>query len=232
MINPIVIVARNALHLTKKAVASAVAQDIGDVRVVLIDNCCDDDTRRWWAAQPLENPGVLCYQKQVSLAKCWNDALTVMLHLSDHCLVMNNDIEIRPDMYRLLLTDGNEFVSGVSVDSVDAMNAPYRNYSQSPHPDFSCFLIHKAVVEKVGWFNEEYYPAYFEDNDYHVRMHRARVRAISINVPFLHHASGTLKHANPKDKEVIERGFARNKERFKETYGCYPDSPEYQKLFV
>jgi GT2 family glycosyltransferase len=84
----------------------------------------------------------------------------------------------------------------------------------------------------VGWFNESYFPAYCEDSDYHVRMHRADVRAVCVDLPFLHHGAGTIKHAGTGEVARIRRGADRNRERFRQEYGCLPGSEAYQELFI
>lgn len=36
--------------------------------------------------------------------------------------------------------------------------------------DFSCFMIRNRTIDTYGWFDKEYKPAYFEDNDYVTRV--------------------------------------------------------------
>jgi GT2 family glycosyltransferase len=99
-----------------------------------------------------------------------------------------------------------------------------------PHPDFSCFLIWKDVYEKVGSFDE--LPCgFYEDNMYHVRMHRRGVQALCIDVPFFHYSSATLKMADNNDKKAITEAAAQNRELFHKRYGCYPGTKEYEALF-
>jgi hypothetical protein len=37
---------------------------------------------------------------------------------------------------------------------------------------WSIFAINRACVDNVGFFDENFFPAYFEDNDYHYRLTR------------------------------------------------------------
>lgn len=234
------IVSRNNLHLTKQAVKSARAQS-PECTVAVLDNASTDGTSAWLNTQPIV---FLARPRRISLAECWNCALQVSWYFEyEHAMLCNNDIELRPDAYKLLLAQGGEFVSCVSVDSAERMGRDFclgdenpvhhpRLASPRPHPDFSCFLIRKSVTDKVGWFNQDYFPAYAEDAEYHVRMHRAEVQAVCVDVPFLHHAAQTVKQADPAERALIERGAAKNRERFRETYGCLPGTPEYEKLFT
>ncbi len=128
---------------------------------------------------------------------------------------------------------GRGFVTCVSVNDPAQAEFDALTWSQHirEHPDFSCFMIHKDVTDKVGWFDEEYYPAYCEDSSYHVRLHRAGIRAVCVDIPFLHHGAGTLKSASAGEVARIRRGADRNRERFRLAYGCLPGSVEYQELF-
>ena len=76
-------------------------------------------------------------------------------------------------------------------------------------PDFSCFLISRACHERFP-FDQHFIPAYCEDVDLHRRILLADEgrRIYSINVPFLHYGSGTLKTVDVKTRERIERQTA------------------------
>jgi hypothetical protein len=83
----------------------------------------------------------------------------------------------------------------------------------------------------VGRFDEEFEIAYCEDNDYHVRMHMAGIKAVGIDLPFLHHGAQTVKSSEPGERRMIERAADANRERFEEKWGCRPGTPAYESLF-
>ncbi len=235
MSGAILIVARNNLALTKKAVKSAMNQTL-PCDVLVVDNCSIDGTVDWLKTK---NIAARTYLRQVSLATCWNDGIRVLMRAGyDKVLVLNNDVEIPPHFYAALDDTDFPFVTGVSVNSKDqcpqtlTRGTGLLEMEARPHPDFSAFMISLDVVEKVGWFNEDYYPAYCEDCDYHIRMHRAGIRAVCIDVPFYHAAAQTLKQAGATETSRIQRGADANRERFRRQYGCLPGTPEYEKLFA
>jgi GT2 family glycosyltransferase len=227
----ILIIARNCLNLTKLAVKSALAQDV-PCDVMVIDNASDDGTSQWLRTKPVIDVSLT---PQQSLAACWNRGLKAFFDAgATEILVLNNDVEIASDTYRLLSILGGPFVTGVGIGDIEQFKVAHNLLvpgEQRPHPDFSCFMIRPEVFEMVGKFDEDYYPAYCEDCDYHVRMHRAGVNAVCVDLPFYHHASGTLKNASPAEQSRIRRGADNNRERFRKKYGCLPGSVEYQKLF-
>lgn len=230
--NAVLMVARNNLHLTKLAVASVMNQDIEPVLLV-VDNASTDGTARWLSTKSI---ATITYRDQRSLAACWNDGLRWLWSAgADRVLVANNDVELLPCTLKGLRYVGSLFVTGVGVSSKDQLIAPDLSTewakSTRPHPDFSCFMIHPRVMYKVGPFNEDYYPAFVEDCEYHVRMHRAGIEAVCVNLPFYHAGSQTIKTASPQEQAIIRRGAGRNKELFRKEYGCYPGTSEYEDLF-
>ena len=68
--------------------------------------------------------------------------------------------------------------------------------------EFGAFAINQAAVDKVGWFDENFHPIYFEDNDY-------RRRCALSGVPIRSLISRT-RHDN---SSTIASGFARHNER-------------------
>lgn len=95
-------------------------------------------------------------------------------------------------------------------------------------------MISRECYEVVGPFDEAYAPAWFEDNKYHIEMHRHGIRAYAIDLPFLHVGGGaqTIKRANATEREHLARAFMRNKQRFLAEYGVDPaNTTEYEKLF-
>lgn len=231
-------VTRNNLHLTKAAVKSVLSMTETDgmsIFLLVVDNSSTDGTASWLHTK--STVATYHLKDQYSLAKCWNIGLKTLLRSGyKEALVINNDVELRPDTYELLSGYGADFVTGVGTSTDIACqgvrDAADLESTENNHPDFSCFMIRKTVTDRVGWFDEDYYPAFYEDNDYHVRMHRAGIRAVSVDVPFLHHGSQTIKQAEPGEQKLIMRYADLNKERFRQKYGCVPGTPEYDKLFL
>jgi GT2 family glycosyltransferase len=235
---PVVIVARNSLALTKRAVKSVLAQDV-TCSLLVVNNASTDGTGPWLRTKEFAFGE---FSEQRSLAACWNCALGTFWFMGfERALVLNNDVELAPYTARYLSSclDNPDywqgFVTGIGVSDPKQTKteeeASTWSYHIRPHPDFSCFMISREVTDKVGWFDEDYFPAYAEDADYHVRMHRAGIKAVSVDLPFLHYSAGTLKNASPAEQARIRRGADSNRERFRARYGCLPGTPEYQELF-
>lgn len=237
--NWIVTVARNNLDLLKQALTSFRAQDV-PIRVLVVNNGSTDGTASYLhASTELQS---IHFNPQHSLSRAWNSALTYLFSLSgsrrvDRVLVTNTDVILHPSTWRLLAATELPFVTAVGMHSIDRLQewsgTPIA--APRPHPDFSCFMISRDCYTTVGPFDEAYVPAWFEDNDYHVRMHQAGIRAVSIDLPFYHVDGGamTMKRANDIDREKMHQAFNSSRARFVERYGCDPsDTRAYEKLFT
>lgn len=224
--NPVLMLVRNALELSKRAIASVQAQDI-PTQLLCVDNDSSDGTKEWLAEQHIWNYRA---SPQLGVSKGWNYGLRYFFETgADYVLVVNNDVVLRPDTYRELLADGGPFVTCVGVNTLEESQQPFVK-NVRPNPDFSCYLIRREVWERVGEFDESMV-FYASDADMHVRMFREGIPAYTIGLPFYHVASGTLKNANHRDHLAIQRQADLDRETFEKKWGCKVGSPAYYDIF-
>lgn len=226
--NWILVPIRNGLHLTKAAHRTFVAQDI-PTAVCYIDNGSTDGSAQWLGSLP--NVAVFFNAPPRGVAASWNQGLS-WLFANGHkqVLVANNDVELRPDTYSTLLQEDAPFVTAVGVGDRE-MLLPEHKRGVRPHPDFSAYLIRRDCWDKVGPFDENFKGAYAEDADYHLRMHRAGIKAYCIGLPFYHVACGTIKSATKEEGEAISQLAEANRAYFREKYGFDVGSEEYYAEF-
>lgn len=236
----IICVTRNNLELTKKCIPTLLDQE-SEPPVLVFDNASTDGTVQW--LRTVRGIHTTFASKQVSLAAAWNSALRSAWAMGwSHALVVNNDVELGNTTYDRLLAGliyrlpNRAICTGVSVrewsekqyleDGGEPLNMQAR-----PHPDFSCFMLTRHAFGRVGPFDERFEGAYCEDNDYHVRVVKAGMEAVCIDVPFLHHGAQTVKRADADEREIIMRRADENRRKFWEKWGCWPGSKEYEELF-
>jgi GT2 family glycosyltransferase len=224
---------RNNLALTRKAFPTFLSQDIGNVQVMLLDNASTDGTTEWLRSADPDTVTAMYRRVPSSVAQSWNTGLDYIFNTrqADYALVVNNDVELPEHFFRLLLEDGGQFVTGVGVDDPECLKRSPHPESKSPHPHFSAFLIRRECWATVGPFDEAFKGAYAEDSDLHVRMHMAGITAYSIDVPFYHVGSSTLKHADPDEAQRIRLQADANREYFQKKWGFAVGSPEYYAFF-
>lgn len=91
------------------------------------------------------------------------------------------------------------------------------------------FVVNPIVFSDVGFFDEGFYPAYFEDNDFAYRMdikNKDKVGYIPANLQHL--GSETLKRLPGDVKLKHQRYFALNRERYAVKWG----GPPKQEIFL
>lgn len=228
--NPILILSRNCLELTKKCVASAESQDI-PTRIIVIDNGSTDGTLDW-----LESPNFRHLwagsRNNDGVSKGWNRGLTALFaDGAEYVLVPNNDTILAPWTYRRLLEYNAPFVTGVSFGDMEEVMTEHGPRELTGGPDFSCFLIRKSAWEKIGPFDENMVH-YCGDLDYHIRAHRAGIFLGNSHLKFFHQRSSTLKNALRADQIAISRRAELDRNVFRNKYGMFPGDPAYNDLFV
>lgn len=232
MNNWAVILSHNNLHLTRRAIDSVRRQDI-PVRLLVVDNASSDGTRAWLAGQ--HDLATILNEPSNSVAGAWNQALSWLFGRGEErVLVLNNDIELRPESYRRLLAgDRSGFVTLIGDDDRERVDAHVEpaEFVYRPHPDFSAYLISKTVWDWVGPFDKGFKVAFCEDWDYHCRMHEKGITAECINTPFYHIGSGTVKCADDDEKIRIHRQAEANRDYFAEKWGFRGGTPEYYAFF-
>ncbi len=231
--NPVLILSRNTLELTRRCVESVDAQSI-PTKIFLIDNGSTDRTKEWWrSSRPPENATWWDWQENRGVSKGWNEGLRTLFNQPgvDYVLVCNSDTVLPPWFYRRILElRPRSFITGVSVGTMAEIVTEPPEMEPTASPDFSCFLIAKSCWERVGKFSEQMVH-YASDNDYHLRMHRAGIIAFNSGLPFFHERSSTLRLAAPKDRRLIELQADADRVVFREKWGFDTWSPQYAAAF-
>lgn len=156
--------------------------------------------------------------KNLGCSGSWNDmmrrAFTSKKISVDYLLILNDDI-----------------IFGHTTTDLKA--------AVEKHPDaliinsggWSCFMVSKECYELVGPFDEKFYPAYFEDNDYAYRISllerpNAIVKARPEFKPKVFRSSMSLK----KDP-TLNKTFGENKKYYERKWGGLPCHEKYKTPF-
>lgn len=87
------------------------------------------------------------------------------------------------------------------------------------HWSFSTFMVTRRGFDTMGWFDENFYPAYLEDGDYWWRIGRYKklgvdVKVVDVPVKPIHgeapHWGSATLHSDPAIARVIKQGHERN----------------------
>lgn len=211
-------------EMTEAAISDLLAQSV-PVRLLLVNQGVDDAFRdRLERIAEQESDRVLVWSHQPSLpslSASWNAALDWAWATGADCaLVVNNDVRLRPrtveGLRGCLNVSDNLFVSATGVTPEDYGRNPEepmywydyakRQVTDRGGPDFSCFLIARACHQRFR-FDEAFIPCFAEDLDYHRRLMLAGEgqRIFSVNLPYLHLASQTLRRLEAEQPQEAAR---------------------------
>lgn len=96
--------------------------------------------------------------------------------------------------------------------------------------NMSAFGIRATCVQKVGWFDENFVPAYFEDNDYDYRCRLMGVHIETVGHVVEHVVSATLKRSVHYQYENA-RSYPANRKYYGDKWGGFVGSETYTTPF-
>lgn len=156
--------------------------------------------------------------KNLGVAASWNYMMQKVFksYGCDHILMLNDDIVFGRTFEELM-------------DLIDKYGHFYITVGAYY---WSQFIMSKECYNVIGKFDEAFFPAYFEDNDYYYRIQLSGDVEKKFNnmlgdfVPTVRRNSMTLK----KDKEV-NKNFNVNKKHFHDKWGGPPMKEKFTKPF-
>jgi len=96
---------------------------------------------------------------------------------------------------------------------------------------YSAYAINFEAVERVGWFDESYYPAYVEDCDWNWRAKLiGGVTIIDIPGASFHAGSQTIGGSSER-RRANDRTYARNKDYHRSKWGSEPWEEKFETPF-
>lgn len=161
----------------------------------------------------------------IGVGPAWNefihsaiiDDLDLLVICNDDVVWKSFDMLLHGWMYR---PDNALIVTGTHGEEKDAY---------APHPDYSCFGFNPlAMNEIIGDFDENFAPAYFEDNDHHYRIKLAGFEAYSYGLAQIEHKGSQTQNADPNKPVVTSEMFEKNREYYNRKWGGWPG----QETFV
>lgn len=148
------------------------------------------------------NATIIENEKNVGVAASWNQLCKAIFKEHEYALILNDDIYLGRQEWQL-----NSFFTWLELN-------PNADFFLGPR-DWCAFLVSKKCYEDVGEFDERFFPAYYEDNDYAMRM-KLMGKKMEI-VPFLDPAVFRVSESIKKDSGI--KGDESKKEYIKKWGG-------------
>jgi GT2 family glycosyltransferase len=149
------------------------------------------------------------FNRNIGVSAAWNKILTGS---PDWVVISNDDVEFAPDMLEKL------------VRAAETSEAEYL-FPGSAGSMFCVFLVKQSGYAKIGPFDENFFPAYFEDNDYHRRMKLLNIHELQVpDAGYLHVGSAYLKSLSPEELAIHHHQFDVNRDYYYRKWGGNPGS--------
>lgn len=189
------------LHLMLYAV------DMPNIPFIIIDNGRQDID-----LSGIGKPGQFTLMEcpvNLGVAASWN-FLIRMIHIDcEYACILNDDVYL------------GLYESEVNTIIMNAPKAAAHNDCMLIHGNkgFSAFIINREMYETVGPFDIDFYPAYFEDNDYVERMQYLNMepKIVKELTPKVFYGSQSIQ----KDPSLAVN-FEDNQKKFRDKWGYIP----------
>ena len=234
----VVVPVYNNLQFTKMCIQDLLNQSKPCFEIILVDNGSATDTIKFYSKH--NELIIIRNEKNMGCAYSWNQG--VRESKGDWIIILNNDVRL-PDKWleNLISYATNKDLDVVSPGMREGpLDYNFRNYSyeytklmhtafRKWTPSGVCFALRRNVIEKIGYFDENYEIGQYEDADFFRRCKIARLKIGITGASFMHHfGSSTQKHL----KEMGATGYAlknRNYHRRKWNLGFFKRNYERYK---
>lgn len=166
------------------------------------------------------------------VAASWNEGMRKSLELGNNYALITNDDAVFTsgaikEMYDFIKYKSNAVLVSPNQNGGTVSNGPVENGA-----DFFCFLVDiKKLVENVGWFDENFIPAYFEDNDMHRRLILSGLKHYILPDINVGHVGSATQNFEPGNPVCPPQQFETNRAYFIEKWGGQPGNEQYSHPF-
>jgi hypothetical protein len=135
---------------------------------------------------------VIRNSKNLGVSAAWNQGIEISLQNNcTNLLIVNNDIEFDKSCIDLLISHSKENNNCLT----SAYHLTDKNEGYDEGVFWSCFLIHKNIVDSIRYFDENFFPARGEDMDFEWRIDLAGIKHYRFyDCKVKHELNGTAKN--------------------------------------
>lgn len=158
--------------------------------------------------------------ENLGCARSWNTIAKMTLFNDDTALLLVGDDVILQE--------------NTTAEMLRAMETQDADFVTARPGGFSCFMVRRRLFEKIGYFDEQFWPAYFEDNDFHRRMQLSGVcKEVEAAAEFEHANGGSQTMASFNKQERIEHNkrFEANRARYVSKWGGLPHEETFDEPY-
>ncbi len=195
----------NRFDLLDRCIDSALAGTVAPDGIIVVDNSAGRCPRR-------ENVAYAVPGSNMGVARAWNGI--VDLAGECHLILANDDVVFAPDTIVELLRVAEATPQAGIVSAIEGQR-------------FSLFYLRRNAFDQVGRFDEQFWPAYFEDNDYAYRLTLADWQLAVAPTAVQHGGSSTIRRLEGQQANAQHEYFRANEARYVAKWG---GSPHYERF--
>ena len=165
------------------------------------------------------------WENNIGVGPAWNQALKLAIARDiKYAVIVNDDVVLTPGILGRLTRE---------LDGATLLASP-TNITGVCHPrglNFWCYAVEpKRFVDTVGYFDENFAPAYFEDDDMAYRIKLAGKRMVNIPESVYHQVQGTQDY---DEVPVVPRNiWDRNEAYYRAKWGGHGGAETYTTPFA
>jgi len=217
----------------------------------LIDNGSDNETKKelkYLREKPefamVENP------TNIGVAASWNQGIKFAKQAfnADWVVILNNDILLHPSCIDKMIevSEKGSFPLVSATDKAKECETPEKIFDLAipeneiivDKPEFSCYVLNIRLLQKLGerelkdhefpgLFDEKFYPAYFEDNDFHYRLKLAGMRGVKTNQAIYYHFGSRTIRENKNMENIVKNSYLENEQKYIDKWGGKPGEEKH-----
>lgn len=187
-------------------------KDFPSTKIFILDNGCQSELENWHSKANIDRVRLISKGENLGVAKSWNLLLKEIYQEHEHAMILNDDIYL-----------------GANESNIEYLIDKYSTQKLLTNPlDWCVFIMPKSTYAMNGEFDEQFYPAYCEDNDY---VYRLKLKGYSVFktpalLPQVHRESMTLEM-----DYTLATAYHENKERYVEKWGGEPDFEVFKRPY-
>lgn len=149
-------------------------------------------------------------EKNLGCAKSWN---VFLKNYEGILIIANDDLTFEPDAIEHL-------VECYKTEKDNPLTGMVTLHGINANSHYGCFIVTPTAIKTVGYFDETFYPAYYEDCDYDYRLRTHGLETVfSKKGTYDHVGSATHKALTPEQLESHHITFVKNRDYYEAKWG-------------
>jgi len=155
------------------------------------------------------------YRWNRGLASSWNEIIHNELNPRDILVISNDDILFGEHDRDVLL----EKVPKMREYPIVCASGYDESVDSNVSLGYACFVVNPILLDTVGYFDENIFPAYFEDIDHARRIVLSGLSEASVELGVWHGRSATLSRGDDLFRRSVMQAFLENKKYYIRKWG-------------